>query len=95
MKKKKIIFSSSGGTPAMKLLRCLIENFGNADIEHVAAQIAATCRKTALVVWTSMSDGIHEFHGSTAKSIDVSSGTLILSGENIAAENNILYIHQI
>ena len=95
MKKKKIIFSSSGGTPAMKLLRCLIENFGCDDIEHVAAQIAATCRKTALVVWTSMSDGIHEFHGSTAKSIDVSSGTLILSGENIATENNILYIHQI
>ena len=48
MKKKKIIFSSSGGTPAMKLLMCLIEHFGEAEIGHIAAQIAATCRNTSI-----------------------------------------------
>ena len=43
MKKKKIVFSSSGGTPAMQLLIHFVDNFGKYDIERIAAEIAAMC----------------------------------------------------
>ena len=92
MKKKKIIFSSSGGTPAMKLLMCLIEHFGEAEIGHIAAQIAATCRNTSIKVWATFDDETPELHGSTAKCINVNGETLALNGENVFVKDYIIYI---
>ena len=92
MKRKKIIFSSSGGTPAMRLLTFLIDHFGNEDIEHIAAQIAATCRMSKLAITAVTESDITTLHGSTAKSIIVNACTLELAGENIKVENGTMII---
>ncbi|MBQ8695169.1 MAG: hypothetical protein IJ513_05945 [Bacteroidaceae bacterium] len=92
MKKKKIIFSSSGGTPAMKLLMRLIENFGESEIGHIAAQIAATCRNTVIKVWMTFDSETPELHGSTAKCVNVNGGILVLEGENVFEKDYIIYI---
>ena len=92
MKRKKIIFSSSGGTPAMRLLTFLIDHFGNEDIEHIAAQIAAKCRNCILGITVSFEDNIPVFHGSTAMSIAINETTLELTGENLKVENGIVSI---
>ena len=92
MKKKKIIFSTSGGTPAMRFLTCIIDHFGNEEIEHIAAQIAAMCSNTALTIKVTIEDGLTVLHGSTAKSIVINAGTMELAGENLAVENNTIII---
>lgn len=79
----------------MKLLTCLIENFGDAEIGHIAAQIAATCRKTAINVWLLFNDGLPELYGSTAKNIGIHSGTLTIEGENISVKDYIIYIDKL
>ena len=94
MKKKKIIFSSSGGAPAIELLRCLIRGFGNNDISHIAAQIAATCRKAALRVWFTFEGELPELHGSTAESISTSSDTLQLKAENVSVNGYIISLEK-
>ena len=92
MKRKKIIFSSSGGTPAMRLLTSLIDHFGDEDIEHIAAQIAATCRNCILGIAVSFEGNIPVFYGSTAMSIAINETTLELTGENLKVENGIVSI---
>lgn len=94
MKKKKIIFSTSGGTPAMRFLACIIDHFGHDGIEQIAAQIAATCRKSPLTITVQFEDGIPSFYGSTAKSIGINADTLELSGENLNVEDSTLSINQ-
>ena len=92
MKKKKIIFSSSGGTPAMKFIIDLFEQFGHEDITRIAAQIAATCSKSRVTVTALLYGGILELQGNTAKSIERLSDTVLLQGENLSVENNTLCI---
>lgn len=76
----------------MKLLMCLIEHFGEAEIEHIAVQIAATCRNTSIKVWATFDSETAELHGSTAKCINVNGETLALNGENVFVKDYIIYI---
>lgn len=90
MKKKKIVFSSSGGTPAMQFLLYLIESFGNSNIENIAKMIAATCNKnnvTATVVGNRV-----EFIGDGTGSVKELDGTIVFAATNIKVENNTLII---
>ena len=77
----------------MKLLMCLIEHFGEAEIGHIAAQIAATCRNTSIKVWATFDSETPELHGSTAKCINVNGETLALNGENVFVKDYIIYIY--
>ena len=94
MKKKKIIFSTSGGTPAMRFLTYIIDHFGDEEIEHIAAQIAAMCRKAELTIRAVLEDGLTALHGNTAKSIVIDAGTMELTGENLSVVNKTIIIAQ-
>lgn len=96
MRKKKIIFSSSGGTPAMKFLQEITEYFGEEDIELIAARIAATCMKSRIVITATANGGIAELSGNTAKCIIMNAeNTLELESENITVNGTVLCINNI
>lgn len=92
MKKKKIVFSSSGGSPAMVLLNRIMSAFGSNDIDTIAARIAATCRTTPLLIETFMSDRCVELKGNTADCIDVENDILRIDSENIKVDEDTLII---
>ena len=92
MKRKRITFSSSGGTPAMAFLTYLTENFGAEEIELIAARIAAACRGTRLIVEASFDDGTMVLSGNTATRVGVKESVLMLSGENIGTEEGTITI---
>ncbi|MBR3976300.1 MAG: hypothetical protein IKJ95_00550 [Bacteroidaceae bacterium] len=92
MKKKKITFSSSGGTPAMVLFNSLIEQFGKNDIERIAAQIAACCSTAEVLVnCINNSEGIL-LQGNTAKALCFSDGILTFNADNVSIRENTLII---
>ena len=92
MKKKKIIFSSSGGIPAMKFIVELFEQFGHEDITQIAAQIAAGCYKSRVTVTAHLYDGVLKLQGNTAKNVKSSSDTVLLQGDNLSVGNSTLCI---
>ncbi len=93
MRKKKIVFSSSGGTPAMKFLLHVIEKFDNADLEQIAAIIAAVCRRHAVIITAEHGDGCLAIGGSSQQSVEVVDGTLRLDGDNIEAGSGIMQVY--
>lgn len=96
MRKKKIIFSSSGGTPAMKFLLDITEYFGEDDINRIAARIAATCMKSRIVITATANGGIAELYGNTAKCVIVNTnGTVELESDNITVNGTVLCINNI
>lgn len=96
MRKKKIIFSSSGGTPAMKFLQEITEYFGEEDIELIAARIAATCMKSSIIITATANSDTLELSGNTAKCIIMSAeNTLELESENITAKGTVLCINNL
>lgn len=96
MRKKKIIFSSSGGTPAMKFLLDITEHFGEDDVELIAARIAATCMKSRIVITATAYGGIAELYGNTAKCVKMSAeNTMELESDNITVNGTVLCINNI
>ena len=93
MKKKKIVFSSSGGTPAMQFLFHLMDNFGNCDMERVAAQIAALCREVRILVTAVCIDTVIELKGNTALCLQYLGDTLAFAADNVAIEDDTLIIN--
>ena len=92
MKKKKIVFSSSGGTPAMQLLMHLTENFGSNDIERIAAEIAAMCRGTRIIVTASCTENVLVLNGNTAMCLRLLGDTVAFDADNVTREENVLVI---
>ena len=78
----------------MRFLTGIIDHFGNEEIEHIAAQIAAMCRNTALTIKAVSEGGLTVLHGSTAKSIIINGSTMELTGENLTIENNTIIIEE-
>lgn len=96
MRKKKIIFSSSGGTPAMKFLLDITEHFGENDVELIAARIAATCMKSRIVITATADGGVAELYGNTAKCVKMSAeNTMELESDNITVNGTVLCINNI
>ena len=94
MKKNKIIFSTSGGAPALRLLTELFDYFGHDDISRMAAQIAAACRKARTEIIATENEEGWAFEGNTAKSILFEGDTIVLDADNVSIENNVLIISQ-
>lgn len=92
MKKKKIVFSSSGGTPAMQLLMHLVDNFGKYDIERIAAEIAAMCRGTRIIVTASCVGNVLVLNGNTAMCLRLLDDTVAFDADNVSGEENVLVI---
>lgn len=92
MKKKKIVFSSSGGTPAMQLLLHLVENFGNDNIGRIAAQIAAVCSKECVLVTASYINGVLVVNGNTAMSVRNLGDCVAFAADNVTADDSTLII---
>lgn len=96
MRKKKIIFSSSGGTPAMKFLKEITEYFGEEDIDRIAARIAAACMKSSIIITATANSGTLELSGNTAKCIIMNAGnTLELESDNITVNGTVLCINNL
>ena len=93
MKKKKIVFSSSGGAPAMNFLLRIFDNFGSSDVERIAAQIAATCRDARLLVTASNENGALELCGNTAMIVRLDNDAVALYADNVAIEDDTLIIN--
>lgn len=81
--KKKIIFSSSNGSPAMIFLNNIKELFGSNDLELIASKIASTCMNTDIRIEHGFKNGIMEIVGSNALCIRVTGNTLVLKADNI------------
>ena len=92
MRKKKIVFSSSGGTPAMQLLMHLVDNFGKYDIERIAAEIAAMCRGTRIIVTASCTENVLVLNGNTAMCLRLLGDTVAFDADNVTREENVLVI---
>lgn len=96
MRKKKIIFSSSGGTPAMKFLQEITEYFGEEGIDRIAARIAATCMKSSIIITATANGGIAELYGNTAKCVIMNTNcTVELESDNITVNGTVLCINNI
>ena len=92
MRKKKIVFSTSGGNPATHFISRLMAAFGENEIGTIASRIAATCRTTPIRAGISITEGEHELRGNTADCVNVDNGTLNIGAENIEVIESTLII---
>lgn len=92
MKRKRVIFSSSGGTPAMMFVTRLLAHFGNGNIESAAARIAAACRRTPFLIEASVNGTILQLEGSTALGATVNGTAALIWGENIETYDKTIII---
>jgi hypothetical protein len=92
MKKKRVVFSSSGGAPAMILMNRIMEAFGSDEIETIAARIAATCRTTPVIITPTLKEEYMELKGNTANCISVNNDIILIKSENIKVSEKTLII---
>lgn len=92
MKRKRVIFSSSGGTPAMMFVTRLLAHFGDGNIESAAARIAAACRRTPFLIEASVNGTILQLEGSTALEATVNGTAALIWGENIETYDKTIII---
>lgn len=92
MKKKRVVFSSSGGGTTMALMNKLMEAFGSDEIEIITSRIAATCRTTPVIITPTLEEEYMELKGNTANCIDVENDMLHIRSENIKVSGNTLII---
>ncbi|MBQ2807897.1 MAG: hypothetical protein IJF06_02210 [Bacteroidaceae bacterium] len=92
MKKKKIVFSSSGGKPAMLFLRHITECFGTDEICHIAKMIAMACRETNFHVSAMLCEEGIELKGTPPACVEYDGGTIAITAANTRVENTTLII---
>lgn len=76
----------------MVLFNSLIEQFGNNDIERIAAQIAACCSAAQVRIIHKNNDEAIELQGNTAKALCFSDGILTFNADNVSVRENTLTI---
>ena len=91
--KKKIIFSSSNGSPAMAFLNSIKQLFGSNDLELIASKIASSCMNTAIRIEYQFKDGILKLTGSNALCIRTDRSTLTLKADNVGISEGYLTIN--
>lgn len=93
MKKKKIIFSTSGGTPAMQFMLHILEEFKCDDIGHIARLIAIACNEMNFVVNATNYDNSIELKGTPPTCIRLEGNCIYLMAANIRTDNNTLIFY--
>lgn len=93
MKKKKVIFSTSGGTPAMQFMLHILEEFKCDDIGHIARLIAIACNEMNFVVIATNYDNSIELKGTPPACIRQEGNILYLVAANIRTDNNTLIFY--
>ena len=91
--KKKIIFSSSNGSPAMTFLNNIKELFGSNDLELIASKIASSCMNTAIRIEYIFDGGVLKLIGSNALCIRRAGNILALKADNARAKDGVLIIN--
>lgn len=91
--KKKIIFSSSSGSPAALFINNIKMLFGSDNIELIASKIASSCMNTEIRIEHALQGETLSLIGSNALCIRIAGSTLELTAENINIEEGFLILN--